>query len=228
MAGRLFRIGHLGDLNELMLLGGIAGAEMAMRDAGIKITPGSGVGAAAGVLARHRQAARQARPAAPRAGRAAGRGAGQGEGHRGRQPMSHTRYEPARQRLQRSELAVPGSQPAHVPEGAGQRGGLRLPRSRGRGRAGRQGAGPAQRDPGRCWSTTGAAAGKTICGPDQRDRHPLHVSRRGGCRGAGGPPARHDADSQGRRAGRRLPGRRAPHPDRRGERHRRTASASTC
>ena len=26
--------------------------------------------------------------------------------------MSHTRYEPARARLQRSELAVPGSQPA--------------------------------------------------------------------------------------------------------------------
>jgi alanine-glyoxylate transaminase/serine-glyoxylate transaminase/serine-pyruvate transaminase len=47
MAGRLFRIGHLGDLNELMLLGGIAGAEMAMRDAGVKLTLGSGVGAAA-------------------------------------------------------------------------------------------------------------------------------------------------------------------------------------
>jgi len=47
MAGRLFRIGHLGDLNELMLLGGIAGAEMAMRDAGVKVTLGSGVGAAA-------------------------------------------------------------------------------------------------------------------------------------------------------------------------------------
>ncbi len=46
MAGKLFRIGHLGDLNELMLLGGIAGAEMAMRDVGIRITPGSGVGAA--------------------------------------------------------------------------------------------------------------------------------------------------------------------------------------
>ncbi|MGH7527957.1 MAG: aminotransferase class V-fold PLP-dependent enzyme [Gemmatimonadales bacterium] len=46
MAGRLFRIGHLGDLSELMLLGGIAGAEMAMRDVGIKVTPGSGVGAA--------------------------------------------------------------------------------------------------------------------------------------------------------------------------------------
>ena len=46
MAGRLFRIGHLGDLNELMLLGALAGAEMAMRDVGIKVTPGSGVAAA--------------------------------------------------------------------------------------------------------------------------------------------------------------------------------------
>jgi alanine-glyoxylate transaminase/serine-glyoxylate transaminase/serine-pyruvate transaminase len=46
MSGKLFRIGHLGDLNELMLLGGLAGAEMAMRDAGIKVTPGSGVAAA--------------------------------------------------------------------------------------------------------------------------------------------------------------------------------------
>jgi len=46
MAGKLFRIGHLGDLNELMLAGGIAGAEMAMRDVGMKITPGSGVAAA--------------------------------------------------------------------------------------------------------------------------------------------------------------------------------------
>jgi alanine-glyoxylate transaminase / serine-glyoxylate transaminase / serine-pyruvate transaminase len=46
MAGKLFRIGHLGDLNELMLLGGIAGAEMAMRDVGLKITPGSGPAAA--------------------------------------------------------------------------------------------------------------------------------------------------------------------------------------
>jgi len=47
MAGKLFRIGHLGDLNELMLLGAIAGAEMAMRDVGIKIEAGSGVAAAA-------------------------------------------------------------------------------------------------------------------------------------------------------------------------------------
>ena len=47
MAGKLFRIGHLGDLNELMLMGAIAGAEMAMRDVGMKLTLGSGVAAAA-------------------------------------------------------------------------------------------------------------------------------------------------------------------------------------
>jgi alanine-glyoxylate transaminase / serine-glyoxylate transaminase / serine-pyruvate transaminase len=46
VAGRVYRIGHLGDLNELMLLGAIAGAEMAMADVGIKIEPGSGVAAA--------------------------------------------------------------------------------------------------------------------------------------------------------------------------------------
>ncbi len=46
MAGKLFRIGHLGDLNELMLLGALAGAEMAMRDVGMKVTLGSGVAAA--------------------------------------------------------------------------------------------------------------------------------------------------------------------------------------
>jgi alanine-glyoxylate transaminase/serine-glyoxylate transaminase/serine-pyruvate transaminase len=47
MAGKLFRIGHLGDLNELMLLGALAGAEMAMRDVGIDVALGSGVAAAA-------------------------------------------------------------------------------------------------------------------------------------------------------------------------------------
>ena len=46
VAGRVFRIGHLGDLNELMLMGAIAGAEMAMQDVGIKVTAGSGVAAA--------------------------------------------------------------------------------------------------------------------------------------------------------------------------------------
>jgi alanine-glyoxylate transaminase/serine-glyoxylate transaminase/serine-pyruvate transaminase len=46
MAGKLFRIGHLGDLNELMLLGALGGAEMAMADVGIPVAPGSGVAAA--------------------------------------------------------------------------------------------------------------------------------------------------------------------------------------
>jgi len=39
VAGKVFRIGHLGDLNELMLMGALAGAEMAMLDVGIKVTP---------------------------------------------------------------------------------------------------------------------------------------------------------------------------------------------
>jgi alanine-glyoxylate transaminase/serine-glyoxylate transaminase/serine-pyruvate transaminase len=46
VAGKLFRIGHLGDLNELMLLGALGGVEMAMLDVGIKIELGSGVAAA--------------------------------------------------------------------------------------------------------------------------------------------------------------------------------------
>ena len=46
VAGKLFRIGHMGDLNELMLLGAIAGAEMSMLDVGVAIEPGSGVAAA--------------------------------------------------------------------------------------------------------------------------------------------------------------------------------------
>ncbi len=46
VAGKVFRIGHMGDINELMLLGAIAGAEMAMMDVGIEVEPGSGVAAA--------------------------------------------------------------------------------------------------------------------------------------------------------------------------------------
>ncbi|MEW5304980.1 MAG: hypothetical protein WDW36_007552 [Sanguina aurantia] len=41
--GKVFRIGHLGNLNELMLVAALGGVEMAMRDAGIPIVPGSGV-----------------------------------------------------------------------------------------------------------------------------------------------------------------------------------------
>lgn len=46
VAGKVFRIGHLGDLNEMMLIGALGGAEMAMRDVGIPIVAGSGVAAA--------------------------------------------------------------------------------------------------------------------------------------------------------------------------------------
>jgi alanine-glyoxylate transaminase/serine-glyoxylate transaminase/serine-pyruvate transaminase len=46
VAGKVFRIGHLGDLNDLMVCGALAGAEMAMKDVGIDVTLGSGVGAA--------------------------------------------------------------------------------------------------------------------------------------------------------------------------------------
>jgi alanine-glyoxylate transaminase/serine-glyoxylate transaminase/serine-pyruvate transaminase len=46
VAGKVFRIGHLGDCNELMLLSAIGGAELAMIDCGLPIEPGSGVAAA--------------------------------------------------------------------------------------------------------------------------------------------------------------------------------------
>src|SRR5581483_1609832 len=44
--GRVFRIGHLGDLNELMVLSALGTTELALRDAGVPIKAGSGVGAA--------------------------------------------------------------------------------------------------------------------------------------------------------------------------------------
>ena len=46
VAGKVFRIGHLGDLNEIMILSAITGAEMAMRDIGIEVEPGSGAAGA--------------------------------------------------------------------------------------------------------------------------------------------------------------------------------------
>eukprot|EP00271_Cylindrocystis_brebissonii_P022949 TRINITY_DN90_c0_g1_i1.p1 TRINITY_DN90_c0_g1~~TRINITY_DN90_c0_g1_i1.p1 ORF type:complete len:402 (-),score=77.52 TRINITY_DN90_c0_g1_i1:868-2073(-) len=45
--GKAFRIGHLGQLNEVSLLGAIAGAELALREAGVPVKLGSGVAAAA-------------------------------------------------------------------------------------------------------------------------------------------------------------------------------------
>jgi alanine-glyoxylate transaminase/serine-glyoxylate transaminase/serine-pyruvate transaminase len=44
--GKVFRIGHLGNMDELMLCSALSGAEMAMIDAGMKIQPGSGIGRA--------------------------------------------------------------------------------------------------------------------------------------------------------------------------------------
>jgi alanine-glyoxylate transaminase/serine-glyoxylate transaminase/serine-pyruvate transaminase len=46
VAGKVFRIGHLGWLNETMVLQALGGTEMALRDAGIPFKAGSGVGAA--------------------------------------------------------------------------------------------------------------------------------------------------------------------------------------
>jgi alanine-glyoxylate transaminase/serine-glyoxylate transaminase/serine-pyruvate transaminase len=46
VAGKVFRIGHLGDLNEVMCLAALASAEMSLADAGAKIELGSGVAAA--------------------------------------------------------------------------------------------------------------------------------------------------------------------------------------
>ncbi len=57
VAGKVFRIGHLGDLNELSLMGAIAGAEMSMLDNGIQVTPGSGVAAASNWWRNHRREA---------------------------------------------------------------------------------------------------------------------------------------------------------------------------
>lgn len=41
--GKVFRIGHLGNMDEIMLSGALCGVELAMKDAGIPITLGSGV-----------------------------------------------------------------------------------------------------------------------------------------------------------------------------------------
>ena len=46
VAGKLFRIGHLGSLPDVLALAGIATAEMCMKDLGLPITLGAGVAAA--------------------------------------------------------------------------------------------------------------------------------------------------------------------------------------
>lgn len=56
LAGRVFRIGHLGDLNDLSLLGTLAGVEMGLRLSDVPVAA-SGVEAAMGFLAECAQAA---------------------------------------------------------------------------------------------------------------------------------------------------------------------------
>ena len=46
LTGKVFRIGHLGDLNELLVLAALGGVELALRDAGAKVELGGGVAAA--------------------------------------------------------------------------------------------------------------------------------------------------------------------------------------
>jgi alanine-glyoxylate transaminase/serine-glyoxylate transaminase/serine-pyruvate transaminase len=46
VAGKAFRIGHLGSLTDVMMLSGLATIEMAMKDLGYSIKLGSGVAAA--------------------------------------------------------------------------------------------------------------------------------------------------------------------------------------
>ncbi|MFD1561667.1 pyridoxal-phosphate-dependent aminotransferase family protein [Paraburkholderia silviterrae] len=55
--GRMFRIGHLGDCNDLALMAALAGCEMGLRLAGVTLRA-SGVGAAMDYLAQHESAPR--------------------------------------------------------------------------------------------------------------------------------------------------------------------------
>ena len=55
LKGRMFRIGHIGDSNDLTILAGLAGCEMGMKLAGIKLVR-SGVQAAMDAFTAHRSA----------------------------------------------------------------------------------------------------------------------------------------------------------------------------
>jgi alanine-glyoxylate transaminase/serine-glyoxylate transaminase/serine-pyruvate transaminase len=62
--GKAFRIGHLGSLNELEVLGTLGGVELALAEAGIPIELGSGVAAAQRSFGAGRQAVAAATPVA--------------------------------------------------------------------------------------------------------------------------------------------------------------------
>ena len=109
--------------------------------------------------------------------------------------MSFTIVEPAPARLNRSELAVPGSNPKLFEKAAAVGRRRDLPRPGGRRGAGRQGPGPQEHHRGAQRHRLGQ---QDHVGADQRPRHPLHVPRRGRRAGAGRRPARPDHDPQGR------------------------------
>jgi alanine-glyoxylate transaminase/serine-glyoxylate transaminase/serine-pyruvate transaminase len=60
VAGKVFRIGHLGMLTDVMVLSGLATAEMCMADLGWDIPLGSGVAAAQDYFRADQTALRQA------------------------------------------------------------------------------------------------------------------------------------------------------------------------
>ncbi len=62
--GRMFRMGHLGDSNDLTLVAMVAGVEMGLTLAGVKLA-GSGVHAAMDHFSRHAPAALRQRTPAP-------------------------------------------------------------------------------------------------------------------------------------------------------------------
>ncbi|MEL6775050.1 MAG: serine--glyoxylate aminotransferase, partial [Pseudomonadota bacterium] len=59
VADKIFRIGHLGDFNDLSLMGTLAGVEMGLKLAGVPHSAG-GVNAAMAVLTGGRESAAQA------------------------------------------------------------------------------------------------------------------------------------------------------------------------
>ena len=124
--------------------------------------------------------------------------------------MSFTLIQQATPRLHRSELAVPGSNPSLFEKAAKAPSRHHLSRPGRRRRPRRQGAGAQEHHPGPQRSRLGH---QDHDDPHQRPRHPLRLSRRGGC-GGELPAPRHDPDPQDRRAAGRLRHRHAGHPDR--------------
>lgn len=64
VAGKVFRIGHLGAIDEIMIGSALFGTEMAMLDCGIEVAPGSGTGAAVEYFRQTTTASANSRPEA--------------------------------------------------------------------------------------------------------------------------------------------------------------------